>query len=330
MKLLCGLLLSIFCTVCVADDSRPASLTLAALNGEDIAPTHFEVVWKVPYKGRQIPALSVEFDAATKAISPKRISDEYNTVVKRWQIERAIGLAGLEITINGLEGSSYQTLLRVVSGETGTLTAVLNTENTRYQIPALQQPVSDNIIIAYTVLGFEHILTGIDHLLFVFALVLLISNIRTLLLTITSFTAAHSITLIAVSLGWMQVPGPPVEASIALSIIFLARELIALERGGSSLAARFPWLVAFAFGLLHGMGFAGALSDIGVPEQEAIAALLSFNIGVELGQLLFVCVVLLALQLVKKIPIPAWSRLIPAYGVGSIASIWLLQRLMNF
>ncbi|SMF12891.1 HupE / UreJ protein [Alteromonadaceae bacterium Bs31] len=330
MKLIIASLFVLLSAFCFADDSRPASLTIAPLAADTAANTHFEVIWKLPYKGKQIPKFSLDFDASTQAISPKQVSHESNTLVERWNIQRDQGLAGMQFSVNGLQGSNYQVLVRIPSRDGNTLTAVLNTEVTSFTIPEAQQLSSSNILLAYIILGFEHILAGLDHLLFVFALVLLIARFSLLLLTISSFTVAHSITLIAVSLGWMQVAGPPVEAAIALSIVFLARELISIEKGNKSLTATYPWLVAFSFGLLHGMGFAGALKDIGVPEEEAIAALLSFNIGVELGQLIFVLAALLVIKIIKYIPIPQWSRLLPAYGIGSVASIWLLQRLMNF
>jgi hypothetical protein len=152
------------------------------------------------------------------------------------------------------------------------------------------------------------------------------------LLTITAFTIAHSITLAAATLGMLWVPGPPVEATIALSILFLASELVKINRGQASLTAGYPWLVAFAFGLLHGLGFAGALADIGLPQHEIPLALLMFNVGVELGQLLFVAVVLTLVFALRKAPIhiTAWSRQLPAYGIGAMAAFWFIERTSNF
>jgi len=184
----------------------------------------------------------------------------------------------------------------------------------------------------YTVLGVDHILSGFDHLTFVLALLLIVSGARRLLITVTSFTLAHSITLAAATLGVLWVPGPPVEAVIALSILFLASELVKVNRGLPSLTARYPWIVAFTFGLLHGFGFAGALSKVGLPPNEVPLALLMFNVGVELGQLLFIAAVLLLAMGSRKVRSewPAWARQVPAYGIGGIAAFWLIERVAGF
>jgi hydrogenase/urease accessory protein HupE len=184
----------------------------------------------------------------------------------------------------------------------------------------------------YTVLGIDHILSGFDHLTFVLARLLIVSGARRLLITVTSFTLAHSITLAAATLGVMWVPGPPVEATIALSILFLASELVKVNRGESSLTARSPWIVAFVFGLLHGFGFAGALSDVGLPQNEVPLALLMFNVGVEIGQLLFIAFSLVVIQALGKLrrEWPAWAQQVPAYTVGGIAAFWLIERIAGF
>jgi hydrogenase/urease accessory protein HupE len=184
----------------------------------------------------------------------------------------------------------------------------------------------------YTVLGIDHILSGYDHLTFVLALLLLVNGWRRLLLTVTSFTLAHSITLAAATLGLFWLPGPPIEATIALSILFLASELIKVNRGHTSLTVRYPWIVAFVFGLLHGFGFAGALSEVGLPQSEIPVALLTFNVGVELGQLMFIAVILLCIEFLRRIRSdwPAWTRQLPAYGIGSMAAFWLIERLSGF
>ena len=187
-------------------------------------------------------------------------------------------------------------------------------------------------------LGIEHILLGIDHLLFVLALLLLVNGVGRLVATVTAFTVAHSITLGAATLGFVHVPSAPVEAIIALSILFLASELARRRAaaGGvrdeaANLTARFPWIVAFSFGLLHGFGFAGALSEVGVPEQAVPLALLFFNVGVELGQLLFIAAVFGFAWLVRltAVRVPAiWQRAV-AYGIGSVAAFWVVERTMG-
>ena len=161
---------------------------------------------------------------------------------------------------------------------------------------------------------------------------LIVNGTRTLLITVTSFTLAHSITLAAATLGWVWVPGPPVEAVIALSILFLASELLKVNRGQSSLTASYPWLVAFTFGLLNGFGFAGALSQVGLPQNEIPLALLMFNVGVELGQLTFIVVMFLLIKALRKIPYkwPQWAYQLPAYSIGSIAAFWFVDRVIGF
>ena len=183
----------------------------------------------------------------------------------------------------------------------------------------------------YTSLGIEHILEGYDHLLFVFALLLIVSNGWMLVKTITAFTLAHSITLALATLGIVGLPPRPVEAAIALSIVFLAVEIMHARDGRIGLTYRSPWLVAFGFGLLHGFGFAGALADIGLPQAEVPVALLFFNVGVEIGQLMFVLVVVAFGWMVKRVParLPEIAGLLPAYVIGSVAMYWLMERVLS-
>ena len=190
------------------------------------------------------------------------------------------------------------------------------------------------VIGTYTRLGIEHILTGLDHLLFVLALVIIVRGRRQLLGTITAFTIAHSITLALATLDVVRIPGPPVEATIALSIVFVASEIVRLRQGREGLAARQPWVGAFAFGLLHGLGFAGALAEIGLPQNALPLALLFFNVGVEAGQLIFIVVVLAAAaiagRLMRRHAHPRWTVVTPAYLVGGVASFWIFERVAAF
>jgi hypothetical protein len=189
------------------------------------------------------------------------------------------------------------------------------------------------------VLGIEHILLGIDHLLFVLALLLLVRGIGRLIATITAFTVAHSITLAAATLGFVNVPSAPIEATIALSILFVATELArvatkgapALVRSSSTLTTQFPWAVAFTFGLLHGFGFAGALSEVGLPAHAIPLALLFFNVGVELGQLAFIAVVLVGAWALRRTALdpPAWAPRLAAYVIGSVAAFWVFERTLT-
>jgi hydrogenase/urease accessory protein HupE len=190
------------------------------------------------------------------------------------------------------------------------------------------------VIVAYFIHGVEHILTGFDHLLFVFGLMLLVRSAWMLIKTVTAFTIAHSITLALAALGVVHVPGPPVEAAIALSILLLATEIVRANRGQHSFTAQWPWVVAFSFGLLHGFGFASALSQIGLPQSEIPLALFSFNVGVEAGQLIFVGAVLGLLWVLSHIKRPALTirlaRPISSYAVGILAAFWFIQRLTLF
>ena len=185
---------------------------------------------------------------------------------------------------------------------------------------------------AYFLLGVDHILSGLDHLLFVFALILLIRDRWMLVKTITAFTLAHSITLAGASLGYFSLPQKPVEATIALSIAFVASELAKMKPGERRLSEAYPWVVAFAFGLLHGFGFAGALKDIGLPQSDVPLALLTFNLGVEAGQLGFVVAVLVVFRAVSAfatVPV-ARARFAASYLTGTVAMVWLVARLVSF
>jgi len=182
---------------------------------------------------------------------------------------------------------------------------------------------------AYLTLGIEHILTGIDHLSFVLGLLLLVRGRVMLLKTITAFTIAHSITLAATTLHLITVQPSLIEALVAFSILFVAVELVHLYRGRVGLTVRYPWLIAFTFGLLHGSAFAGALKEIGLPPNDIPLSLLLFNVGVELGQLLFVAAAMGVIWLISKLPraLPAWTRWVPPYAIGSFSGFWFLERL---
>ena len=185
------------------------------------------------------------------------------------------------------------------------------------------------VLRTYVGLGVEHILSGTDHLLFVLCLLLLVRDVRRLLATVTAFTLAHSVTLAAATLGFVRVPTAPVEATIALSIVFLAGELVRGEAGRSAVTSTYPWLVAFSFGLLHGLGFAGALAEVGLPQGEIPLALLAFNVGVELGQLAFIAAVLSLARLARLLPLrwPGWAPGAVGYAIGSVAAFWVIDRL---
>jgi hydrogenase/urease accessory protein HupE len=204
--------------------------------------------------------------------------------------------------------------------------------NPRFTLKPSSGPLE--VILTYTTLGIEHILTGVDHLLFVLALMIIVQGRRQLVVTITAFTLAHSITLALATLDIIRLPGPPVEATIALSIVFVAAEILHLRQGRAGLAARKPWLVAFAFGLLHGLGFAGALAEVGLPNNAVPMALLFFNVGVEVGQLIFIVAVMTAVSIATRLfgthAHSRWVAVVPAYLIGSVASFWVFERIAAF
>ena len=212
--------------------------------------------------------------------------------VERRTIRRDGGLAGLAIDIQGLSATSTDVLARIETLGGAVQTERLTPTRTSFVVEAT--PGAGEVAASYLRLGVEHILFGFDHLLFVLALVILVRDWRRVVLTVTAFTVAHSLTLAAATLGFVSVPGPPIEAAIALSIVLVAVEIVNERRGQPSFAARWPWLIAFCFGLLHGFGFAGALAEVGLPHHAIPVALLFFNLGVEAGQLAFVAVVLVA------------------------------------
>ena len=248
----------------------------------------------------------------------------------RSTIRRPGGLTGAEITVDGLAGTLTDVLVRIQRTDGTSQVLRLKPESPSFVVEAV--PGSLQVAATYLSLGIEHILLGLDHLLFVLALLILVDNWRRLVWTITAFTIAHSITLAAATLGWVAVPPPPVEAVIALSIVFVAGEIVRSRQGRPSLSQRLPWLVAFTFGLLHGFGFAGALSEIGLPQQQIPLALFTFNVGVEIGQLLFVGAVLLLARLPRllHLPVPAWWARAVAYGIGSVAVFWVIERVAAF
>ena len=260
--------------------------------------------------------------------------------VERWRAQCPGGLVGRTIDIEGLSATRTDVLARIEWSDGTTQTVRLTPEQTSFDVKAA--PGALEVTRTYFVLGVEHILLGIDHLLFVFGLLFLVGNWKRLVATVTAFTVAHSITLAAATLGLVHVAQAPVEATIALSIMFVAAEIIHGAHGEPRLATRAPWLVAFVFGLLHGFGFSGALREVGLPEQDIPLALLFFNVGVEVGQLAFIAVVVLVLSVVTRLlrrpghaergpwHSEAMIRVPVAYAIGSIAAFWTVQRVVGF
>jgi hypothetical protein len=297
----------------------------------ETAPNAFDVQWKVSISGGLAAVLEPQIPEGCSLSEAVRTYVVDDIRLQHGALACPDGLAGRTFTVSGLPQTQTDVLLRVDYLDGSASNQRLTPDAPAVTIP--EQPSSFEIVSTYLVLGVEHILLGIDHLLFVLALLLIVDGIGRLVATITAFTVAHSITLGAATLGLVHVPSAPVEAVIALSILFLASELARQRgaRGGAEtgdLTRRFPWLVAFAFGLLHGFGFAGALSDVGVPQQAVPLALLFFNVGVELGQLVFIAAVFGLGWLVRLTPVrvpPAWHRAV-AYGIGSVAAFWAIER----
>jgi len=321
-----ALVLSLLAAPLVAHEARPAYLEL-----RQAAEGTYDVLWKVPVQGEERRlALDVRFAPDVAMLSRIHTTFAGNALAQRWQVRREGGLDGTRVRIEGLEATLTDVLVRLqrLDGSTRTLRVVPSSPS------FVVEPQAGGWEVArtYLALGVEHILLGVDHLLFVLALLLLVKGARRLLATITAFTVAHSLTLAAATLGWVHVPTPPVEASIALSIVFLAREVLQANAGRSGLTARQPWLVAFSFGLLHGLGFASALREVGLPAQAIPIALLFFNLGVELGQLAFVAVALAALAAAQRLPSPrrTWLSPVPAYAIGTLAAYWTIERVVGF
>lgn len=307
-----------------AHEIRPAYLQII-----QVSDSSYEVFWKVPSMGDAVPKIQPVFPASFSISTLKPPNQIPGSVIYYYSISSEEPLQGKRLSIRGLDKTLIDVLVTVtyLNGEKATL--MLQADNDSSLIPG--KTTALGVIKTYTVLGIEHILLGIDHLLFVLALIMITKGKWKILKTITAFTLAHSITLSLAALGYVNFPGAPVEAVIALSIVFLALEILKNLEGKQTLTSRKPWIVAFSFGLLHGFGFAGALSDIGLPQQEIPLALAFFNIGVELGQLIFVVVVLGAikfLSMYKKWP--SYSKKIPAYAIGSLAAFWMIQRVFAF
>ncbi len=308
----------------LAHEIRPAYLQIS-----EESPNVYSVLWKVPSNNDRIPDITPQFDKAftLTAAGPEKILEGF--VIFQYQLNSTKSLSGSTIRIHNLQQTTVDVLVNVQLLDGQKFSLLLHPSTASATIPANSSKW--NVVKTYLGLGVEHILLGADHLLFVLALIIITKGWRRIVKTITAFTLAHSITLSLAALGYVHFPSPPVEATIALSIVFLAMEIIKNSKGEQTLTGRQPWLVAFVFGLLHGLGFAGALSEIGLPQTEIPLALAFFNIGVELGQLAFVLVVLLFIRLLSMRK--DWPRLvqkIPAYAIGSIASFWLIERLVGF
>lgn len=328
IKLLCIFLCVYICsfsTNLFAHESRPAHLQLI-----DEGDGNFTVDWTRPVRSEE--ALNIEplFPPHCQLSDSGMSYQLPGQLHENWRMDCGErGLPGELVSVAGLSATISDVLFRFQYADGQHFSRVLNNRNVSLIIP---KESSARTVPAeyYFKLGVEHIIFGYDHLLFVFGLLLLVKGIWPLIKTVTSFTLAHSLTLVAAISGLVNVPTAPVEALIALSILFLAYEIVRDDL--KSITLRFPWLVAGGFGLLHGLGFAGALSEIGLPANEIPLALLLFNLGVEAGQLLFIFVVLLATRFLLKFKIarPDYAKIACSYFIGSVAVFWVLQRVGSF
>lgn len=327
LAILLGMLLS---TQLFAHEIRPALLEI-----EERQPGMFDVTWKVPALGDRVLGLAPVFPECMKPVGPPSNHISPGAMVQYYTFKTdGQPIAGETILIQGLSSLQIDVLVRInlANGEHHSI--ILRPKSPSFVIP--ERATKSAVAWSYMKMGVIHIFEGIDHLLFVLALVIIVPNMWMLLKTITAFTVAHSITLALATLGYVHVPSGPTEAVTALSIVFLAVEIVRIRQGKFSLAAKYPWAVAMTFGLVHGLGFAGALSEVGLPQHEIPLALLMFNVGVELGQIAFVFAMLCIWGILHMIwtvqpllePMRRW-QLVP-YAIGCVAAFWTIERTIGF
>lgn len=294
----------------------------------------YAVVWKTPAIGGRPMAIAAQLPEHCYPRTAGQSIWDGAAYLARWTASCRGGLEGGMIHIDGLDQTSTDVLVRLELADGLSVAHRLTAAEPSLMVAA--RPGILEVVQTYLLYGVEHILFGIDHLLFVLVLLLLVKGVGRIVVTITAFTLAHSLTLACATLGLIHIPGPPIEATIALSIAFVAAEIVHSRQGRPGLTERYPWLVAFTFGLLHGFGFASALAEVGLPQKSIPIALLFFNVGVEIGQLLFIAAVLANIGLIRQItrriniPRPAWAWIMPPYLIGSIASFWVIQRTAAF
>ncbi len=306
-----------------AHESRPAYLEV-----KETTTGQYSLLWRTPLLSGMRLAVAPEFPRDVRELNTPVSQETIDSVVTRYWIEAGPGgLAGKRIEFPGLQGTITDVLVRVELLDGRSWTTIVHPSQPWVEITAAQ--TRSEVVFTFMVQGIRHILFGTDHILFVLGLLLIVKNRWMLLKTITAFTVAHSITLAIATLGFAEAPILPLNAAIALSILFLGPEIVRSWRGETSFMIRNPWVVAFAFGLLHGFGFASALTSAGLPRTEVPIALLSFNLGVEIGQLSFVALVLLLERAFRILEVrwPRWAEALPGYAVGSLGAFWTVQRL---
>ena len=311
-----------FASIAGAHEVRPAYLEL-----RETTPDTYDILWKVPARGGdERLAIYVRLPADTEQLAEPHGISAGGAYLERWRVRRPGGLAGQTISVDGLAATGTDVLVRLERASGSTHMARLLPSQHSFVVEAA--PSRWHTAATYLRLGIDHILKGVDHLLFVLGLLLIVRDRWMLLKTITAFTVAHSTTLAMATLGYASAPLPPLNAAIALSILFLGPEMRRMQRGKTSLTIRHPWVVAFAFGLLHGFGFASGLTALGLTRGEISVALLLFNVGVESGQLFFVLVLLMLERSFHTLEIhwPRWALALPSYTVGGLGAYWTMQR----
>jgi hydrogenase/urease accessory protein HupE len=305
-----------------AHESRPAYLEV-----KETTTGQYSLLWRTPLlSGMRLP-VTPELPGDVRELKAPVSQELIDSVVTRYWIEAGPGgLAGKRIEFPGLQGTITDVLVRVELLDGRSWTTIVHPSQPWVEITAAQ--TRSEVVFTFIVQGIRHVLFGADHVLFVLGLLLIVKNQWMLLKTITAFTVAHSITLAIATLGYAEAPMLPLNAAIALSILFLGPEIVRSWRGETSFTIRNPWAVAFAFGLLHGFGLASALTSAGLPKAELPRALLSFNLGVEVGQLSFVTLILALERAFRILEVrwPRWAEALPGYAVGSLGAFWTVQR----
>jgi hydrogenase/urease accessory protein HupE len=317
----CLLLVS---SIAWAHEARPAYLEI-----KETTLGQFSVLWRTPVLGGIRLPIELKLPDDVKNVRPADVQELADSFLERRWIDAGLnGLAGKRIEFPGLQFTITDVLVRLELLDGRKSTTIVHPSQPWLEIAASQTWLG--VAGTYVVQGIRHILFGADHLLFVLGLLLIVQDRWMLLKTVSAFTLAHSITLAIATLGYAEVPVLPLNAAIALSILFLGPEIVRSWRGETSFTIRHPWVVAFAFGLLHGFGFASALTSAGLPHHELPLALVSFNVGVELGQLGFIALILALERSFRILEVrwPRWARLLPGYTVGSLGAFWTVQRVV--
>ena len=305
-----------------AHEARPAYLEV-----RETGPGRYELLWRTPVlAGMRLPIV-LHLPDGVRNVHEPTIQELTDSLLERRTIDAGPGgLAGKRIEFPGLQAAITDVLVRVELADGRKWSIIVHPSQPWVEITAAQGRLA--VVGSYVVHGIRHIAFGADHLLFVLGLLLIVKDRWTLVKTITAFTVAHSITLAIATFGWAEAPILPLNAAIALSIFFLGPEIVRAWRGETSFTIRHPWVVAFVFGLIHGFGFASALTSAGLPRADLPLALLGFNVGVEIGQVGFVLLVLLLERSFRLLEIrwPRWATALPGYAVGTLGAFWTIQR----